>query len=98
MRSIAELKGKQIPVNSLTTGSAFVFLEIMERSGLMLSRDHTTVAAQHSLLPIHIGLDSHLIVINFPENLLIQVFFDSRKYFYAPDQGRRSDDELHLAR
>jgi hypothetical protein len=59
MRSIAELEGKQIPVDSLT--------KIMERSGLVLNRDHTTVAAQHSLLPIHIGLGlgSHLIVINF---------------------------------
>lgn len=45
VRSIAELKGKQVSVDSLTTGYAFVLLEIMERNGLMLNRDYTTVPA-----------------------------------------------------
>jgi ABC-type nitrate/sulfonate/bicarbonate transport system substrate-binding protein len=45
VRSIAELKGKQLSVDSLTTGYAFVLLEIMERNGLMLNRDYTTVPA-----------------------------------------------------
>jgi ABC-type nitrate/sulfonate/bicarbonate transport system substrate-binding protein len=45
IRSIAELKGKQLSVDALTTGYAFVLLEILERNGLVLNRDYTTVAA-----------------------------------------------------
>jgi len=45
IKSIAELKGKQLSVDALTTGYAFVLLEIMARNGLMLDRDYTTVSA-----------------------------------------------------
>lgn len=45
IRSIAELKGKQLSVDALTTGYAFVLLEILERNGLVLNRDYTTVSA-----------------------------------------------------
>jgi ABC-type nitrate/sulfonate/bicarbonate transport system substrate-binding protein len=45
IRSLAELKGKQLSVDALTTGYAFVLLEILARNGLMLDRDYTTVAA-----------------------------------------------------
>ena len=45
IRTIAELKGKQISVDALTTGYAFVLLEILERNGLIIDRDYTTVAA-----------------------------------------------------
>lgn len=45
IRTIADLKGKQLSVDALTTGYAFVLLEILERNGLMLDRDYTTVAA-----------------------------------------------------
>jgi ABC-type nitrate/sulfonate/bicarbonate transport system substrate-binding protein len=45
VRNIAELKGKQLSVDSLTTGYAFVLLEVMSRNGLQLNRDYTTVSA-----------------------------------------------------
>jgi ABC-type nitrate/sulfonate/bicarbonate transport system substrate-binding protein len=45
VRTIAELKGRQLSVDALTTGYAFVLLEILARNGLMLDRDYTTVSA-----------------------------------------------------
>ncbi len=45
IRTIAELKGKQLSVDALTTGYAFVLMEILERNGLVLNRDYTTAAA-----------------------------------------------------
>lgn len=45
IRTIADLKGKELSVDSLTTGYAFVLMEILERNGLVLNRDYTTVAA-----------------------------------------------------
>ncbi|GAB3775848.1 ABC transporter substrate-binding protein [Ramlibacter monticola] len=44
-RSIADLKGKQVSVDALTTGYAFVLIELLERNGLVLDRDYTTVPA-----------------------------------------------------
>jgi ABC-type nitrate/sulfonate/bicarbonate transport system substrate-binding protein len=44
-KSIADLKGKQVSVDALTTGYAFVLLEVLERNGLLLDRDYTTVPA-----------------------------------------------------
>jgi ABC-type nitrate/sulfonate/bicarbonate transport system substrate-binding protein len=44
-RTIADLKGKQVSVDALTTGYAFVLLEVLERNGLLLDRDYTTVPA-----------------------------------------------------
>jgi ABC-type nitrate/sulfonate/bicarbonate transport system substrate-binding protein len=44
-RTIADLKGKQVSVDALTTGYAFVLLEVLERNGLVLDRDYTTVPA-----------------------------------------------------
>ena len=43
--SFGQLKGQQLSVDALTTGYAFVLLEVMERNGLMLDRDYTTVQA-----------------------------------------------------
>jgi ABC-type nitrate/sulfonate/bicarbonate transport system substrate-binding protein len=43
--TIGDLRGKTISVDSLTTGYAFVLLEILERNGLALDRDYTTVPA-----------------------------------------------------
>ena len=45
IKSIGALKGKTLSVDSLTTGYAFVLLEVMERNGLVLGRDYETVAA-----------------------------------------------------
>jgi ABC-type nitrate/sulfonate/bicarbonate transport system substrate-binding protein len=45
VRSVGELKGRQLSVDSLTTGYAFVLLEIMARNGMQLNRDYTTVSA-----------------------------------------------------
>ncbi|HEX2547496.1 MAG TPA: ABC transporter substrate-binding protein [Ramlibacter sp.] len=45
VRSVADLRGKDLAVDSLTTGYAFVLMEIMERNGLVLDRDYKTVAA-----------------------------------------------------
>ena len=41
----AGLRGKQLSVDSLTTGYAFVLLEILARNGLVLDRDYQTVPA-----------------------------------------------------
>lgn len=43
--SIAQLKGREVSVDALTTGYAFVLLEILERNGLVLGRDYTTPPA-----------------------------------------------------
>ncbi|MFD0666449.1 ABC transporter substrate-binding protein [Ramlibacter sp. MAHUQ-53] len=43
--SIADLRGKEVSVDALTTGYAFVLLEILERNGLVLNRDYRTVPA-----------------------------------------------------
>lgn len=43
--SFAQLKGQQLSVDALTTGYAFVLLEVMARNGLLLDRDYTTVQA-----------------------------------------------------
>lgn len=45
IKQITDFKGKQVSVDSLTTGYAFVLLEILERSGLVLNRDYQTIAA-----------------------------------------------------
>ncbi len=45
VRTVGELKGKQLSVDSLTTGYAFVLLEIMARNGMQINRDYTTVSA-----------------------------------------------------
>lgn len=43
--SVADLRGKDVSVDALTTGYAFVLLEILERNGLVLNRDYRTVPA-----------------------------------------------------
>ena len=43
--SYAQLKGQQLSVDALTTGYAFVLLEVLERNGMMLDRDYTVVQA-----------------------------------------------------
>lgn len=45
IKSIAELKGRQLSVDALTTGYAFVLLEIMARNGMQIERDYSTVSA-----------------------------------------------------
>ena len=40
-----QLRGQELSVDALTTGYAFVLLEVMERNGLMLDRDYTVVRA-----------------------------------------------------
>jgi ABC-type nitrate/sulfonate/bicarbonate transport system substrate-binding protein len=45
INTIADLKGKEVSVDALTTGYAFVLLELLERNGLMLDRDYKTVPA-----------------------------------------------------
>ena len=45
VRSIAELRGKTLSVDALTTGYAFVLLEVLERNGLVLGRDYKTEGA-----------------------------------------------------
>lgn len=45
IKNIADFRGKQISIDSLTTGYAFVLLEMLERGGLALARDYQTVAA-----------------------------------------------------
>ena len=45
IRTINDLKGKQLSVDALTTGYAFVLLEILARNGLQIDRDFTTVSA-----------------------------------------------------
>jgi ABC-type nitrate/sulfonate/bicarbonate transport system substrate-binding protein len=43
--TIAQLRGREVSVDALTTGYAFVLLEILERNGLLLDRDYKTVSA-----------------------------------------------------
>jgi len=43
--AIPQLKGRDVSVDSLTTGYAFVLLEILERNGPLLDRDYRTVPA-----------------------------------------------------
>ena len=45
VKSFADLRGKTLSVDALTTGYAFVLLEILERNGLQKDRDYTTAAA-----------------------------------------------------
>lgn len=45
IHSIPDLKGKEVSVDALTTGYAFVLLELLERNGLVLDRDYRTVPA-----------------------------------------------------
>jgi ABC-type nitrate/sulfonate/bicarbonate transport system substrate-binding protein len=45
VRTVAELRGKTLSVDALTTGYAFVLLEVLERAGLALDRDYRTVPA-----------------------------------------------------
>jgi len=45
VKSFGELRGKTLSVDALTTGYAFVLLELMERNGLTLNRDYRTERA-----------------------------------------------------
>ena len=45
VKTFADLRGKEVSVDALTTGYAFVLLEILERNGLMKDRDYATPAA-----------------------------------------------------
>jgi len=45
VRTFDQLRGKTLSVDALTTGYAFVLLEIMERRGLVHGRDYQTVSA-----------------------------------------------------
>src|SRR6185503_9952295 len=45
VKSFGELRGKTLSVDALTTGYAFVLLELMERNGLVLNRDYRTERA-----------------------------------------------------
>ena len=45
VKSFGDLRGKTLSVDALTTGYAFVLLEILERKGLQKDRDYTTAAA-----------------------------------------------------
>jgi len=45
VKSFDDLRGKTLSVDALTTGYAFVLLEMLERKGLMKDRDYTTVSA-----------------------------------------------------
>jgi ABC-type nitrate/sulfonate/bicarbonate transport system substrate-binding protein len=45
VRTFGDLRGKTLSVDALTTGYAFVLLEILERNGLMHGRDYSTVSA-----------------------------------------------------
>lgn len=49
VRSYADLRGKTLSVDALTTGYAFVLLEMLERNGLRLDRDYGT--RRHATLP-----------------------------------------------
>ena len=44
-RGYADLRGKTLSVDALTTGYAFVLLELLERHGLVLDRDYNTERA-----------------------------------------------------
>ena len=45
VKSFKELRGKELSVDALTTGYAFVLLEVLERNGLKKDRDYTTASA-----------------------------------------------------
>jgi ABC-type nitrate/sulfonate/bicarbonate transport system substrate-binding protein len=45
VKSFNDLRGKTLSVDALTTGYAFVLLEVMERNGLVLNRDYRTERA-----------------------------------------------------
>ena len=45
VKSFNDLRGKTLSVDALTTGYAFVLLELMERNGLALNRDYQTERA-----------------------------------------------------
>jgi ABC-type nitrate/sulfonate/bicarbonate transport system substrate-binding protein len=45
VKSIADLRGKTLSVDALTTGYAFVLLEVMARNGMVLGRDYETARA-----------------------------------------------------
>jgi ABC-type nitrate/sulfonate/bicarbonate transport system substrate-binding protein len=45
VKSFNDLKGKTLSVDALTTGYAFVLLEVMERNSLLLDRDYKTLSA-----------------------------------------------------
>ncbi len=45
VKSFGDLRGKALSVDALTTGYAFVLLEILERNGLLKDRDYATAAA-----------------------------------------------------
>lgn len=45
VHSIADLRGKELSVDALTTGYAFVLLELLAREGLVLDRDYRIVSA-----------------------------------------------------
>jgi ABC-type nitrate/sulfonate/bicarbonate transport system substrate-binding protein len=45
VKSFDDLRGKTLSVDALTTGYAFVLLEILERNGLVHGRDYQTVSA-----------------------------------------------------
>jgi len=45
VKNFQQLRGKALSVDALTTGYAFVLLEILERNGLQKDRDYTTPAA-----------------------------------------------------
>src|SRR5437867_10827459 len=45
VKSFGDLRGKTLSVDALTTGYAFVLLEILERNGLLKDRDYQTAAA-----------------------------------------------------
>ncbi|MFT4193520.1 ABC transporter substrate-binding protein [Ottowia sp.] len=45
VRTYADLRGKTLSVDALTTGYAFVLREMLERNGLMLGRDYQTERA-----------------------------------------------------
>jgi ABC-type nitrate/sulfonate/bicarbonate transport system substrate-binding protein len=45
VKTFNDLRGKTLSVDALTTGYAFVLLEIMERNGLVLDRDYRTERA-----------------------------------------------------
>ncbi len=45
IKTFADLRGTTLSVDALTTGYAFVLLEVLERNGLVLDRDYKTVSA-----------------------------------------------------
>nr|WP_214699872.1 ABC transporter substrate-binding protein [Variovorax paradoxus] len=45
IRGIPDLRGKELSVDALTTGYAFVLLELLARHGFVLDRDYRTVSA-----------------------------------------------------